>query len=124
MGSHHSALVPFASVEPIQGFCGLVWELIDPGAGNSAGLSTALVEVNVGMEATLHLHRRTEEVYFILEGEGEVRLGAVSWKVGRWDSVLIRAGERHAIKNAGTAILRLLTINHPAYDPDDSVFDE
>lgn len=116
------SVVKFDGTVPIQGFCGLVRELIDAGTSSAKRLSVALVEVNVGLEADPHLHRMTEEVYFILEGEGDVRVGTVVSKVSQWDSVVIPPGYEHTIRNTGPKTLRLLAINSPPYDPDDTVF--
>jgi mannose-6-phosphate isomerase-like protein (cupin superfamily) len=109
-------------VQVIQGYCGLVWELIDTKNTEAQKLNLALVTVDSGKIAQPHMHRETEELYFILQGSGEVTVGETVYKVKKNYAVFIPPGYVHNIKNTGKILLQLLAINSPPYNPADTVF--
>ena len=109
-------------VAPIKGYCGLVWELIDTKNTEAQKLNLALVTIDEGQAAQPHLHHATEELYFILEGEGEVSIGQMVSRVSQGYAVFIPTGYIHTIRNTGSTTLRLLAINSPPYDPTDTFF--
>lgn len=98
----------------------LVRELMHPAkhACRSQSLAEALVEP--GAVTTLHLHRKTEELYFILEGSGEMTLGDRHFTVSAGDTICIAPGTAHRIRNTGTGRLRILCSCTPAYRDDDT----
>jgi len=70
-------------------------------------------------EATAHYHRRSTEIYFVLQGEGEIELDGVRYPLEAGSSVLIKPGCRHrALGN-----LRFVNVPIPAFDPEDEWFD-
>ncbi len=109
-------------VAAIQGYCGLVWELIDTKNTDAQRLNLAQVNIDEGRAAQPHLHRQTEELYFIIEGQGEVTIRANVYGVSQSYAVLIPPGYVHTIRNTGRTTLRLLAINSPPYDPADTFF--
>ena len=61
-----------------------------------------------------HNHRVNEEMFFILEGEGELRYGEATYPVGPGDVIACPAGGReraHAILNTGEGELRYLAVS-------------
>jgi mannose-6-phosphate isomerase-like protein (cupin superfamily) len=62
-----------------------------------------------------HLHTRTDEVYFILNGHGDAILNGKRRRVAPGDVILTPLGARHALINVGDTILEWLTIEmtHP-----------
>lgn len=48
-----------------------------------------------------HLHSRTEEVYFIVSGRGEILLDGVATEVGPGDVVLTGLGTTHGLRAIG-----------------------
>ncbi|WP_309116161.1 cupin domain-containing protein [Saccharothrix sp.] len=48
-----------------------------------------------------HVHSRTEEVYFILSGRGEILLDGVATEVGPGDVVLTGLGTKHGLRALG-----------------------
>jgi len=61
-----------------------------------------------------HNHRVNEEMFFILEGEGEVRIGDTSYPVKRGDVVACPPGgpeTAHQIRNTSAAELKYLAIS-------------
>lgn len=115
-------VVALKDVPAIQGYCGLVWELIDTKNTDAQRLNLAHVNIDEGRTAQPHLHRETEELYFILGGQGEVSIGSSVCAVSEGSAVFIPPGYVHTIKNTGRTTLRLLAINSPPYDPADTFF--
>jgi mannose-6-phosphate isomerase-like protein (cupin superfamily) len=109
-------------VPSIQGYCGLVWELIDTKNTDAQKLNLALVTVDIGQAGQPHMHRATEELYFILQGRGQVNIAEMVHDVSQSYAVFIPPGYVHSIRNTGPDVLRLLAINSPPYDPNDTVF--
>jgi mannose-6-phosphate isomerase-like protein (cupin superfamily) len=67
-------------------------------------------------------HRlRTSEVYYILEGEGLMRIGGESSRVSPGQAVYIPPGEVQWIENVGPTDLKFLCIVDPAWRPEDEV---
>lgn len=63
-----------------------------------------------------HHHDRIEEIYFILEGEGEILIGEEWHNVKHGDAIAIPIGVRHQIKNVSNEKeLRFLSINSPEW---------
>lgn len=61
-----------------------------------------------------HNHRVNEEMFFILEGEGQVRIGAQTWLVKQGDFIACPPGgpeTAHQIYNASNATLRYLAVS-------------
>src|SRR3974377_1341889 len=50
---------------------------------------------------TPHFHPKTEEIYFIMEGEGLMQVGDETRSVGPYDAIAIPPGQWHQITNTG-----------------------
>ncbi|MFG2824038.1 cupin domain-containing protein [Kitasatospora sp. NPDC048365] len=61
-----------------------------------------------------HLHTRTEEVYVLLTGHGEITLDGRPHPVRAGDAVLTGLGTRHGLRNLGDEALEWLVIEMPA----------
>jgi mannose-6-phosphate isomerase-like protein (cupin superfamily) len=93
------------------------------------GLPTAPIRNQSLAEATLepgqaterHYHGETEEIYYVVEGEGEMELDGERRVVGVGDAVLIPPGAWHRIE-AGAGRLRFLCCCAPAYRHEDTFF--
>lgn len=57
-----------------------------------------------------HLHTRTEEVYFVVSGKGEIVLNGVRSPVSAGDLVLTGVGTTHGLVNTGDEELHWLVI--------------
>lgn len=93
---------------------------------NSAIVNQSLAEARLppGKATTPHHHPRTEEIYYILEGTGEMTIGSETRTVGPGDAIAIPPGLRHTIFNPGPATLRFLCCCAPGYEHDDTVLEE
>ena len=84
------------------------------------GFSVAEAVVAAGLETDTHVHEKTREIYYILEGAGTMRLDGDLLKVKKDDAILIAPGMTHNIKaDEGTGI-RILCICSPAYSHGDT----
>ncbi|KUJ41302.1 hypothetical protein ACZ90_68195 [Streptomyces albus subsp. albus] len=61
-----------------------------------------------------HRHTRTEELYFVLSGRGEITLDGRPHPVGPGATVLTGLGSRHGLRNTGDQPLAWLVIELPA----------
>ena len=84
-------------------------------------LAEATLEVEQATER--HYHRVTEEIYFVLKGQGKMEVGGETTHVRPGDAVLIPAGAWHQLENNGTSELRILCCCAPPYSHDDTFFE-
>jgi len=71
--------------------------------------------VDISAEPRAHYHKKTTEIYVVLEGCGNIELDGRLAPVRPLSSVLIRPGTRHR----AVGKLRILNIPIPAFDPGD-----
>jgi mannose-6-phosphate isomerase-like protein (cupin superfamily) len=92
---------------------------------NSCIRNQTLAEARLGpgMSTTPHYHRLTEEIYYILEGQGLMRVGDEDRQVGPGDAIAIPPGAMHQITNTGTLLLKFLCCCAPGYEHDDTVLE-
>jgi mannose-6-phosphate isomerase-like protein (cupin superfamily) len=95
-------------------------------AGNSPLRNQSLAEATLepGQATTEHYHPRAEEIYFILEGRGTMRIEGETREVEPGDAIAIPNGLRHKIWNSGAETLRFLCCCSPAYSHQDTVLTE
>ena len=95
-------------------------ELMHPAMHGNAKQSLAEATVLPGSRTHLHRHRTTEEIYYIVQGEGRMMLGDDCLRVNSGDTISIPPGTAHCIENTGTGALRILCACSPAYDHGDT----
>jgi mannose-6-phosphate isomerase-like protein (cupin superfamily) len=83
--------------------------------------SLAEATLEPGQATERHYHARTEEIYFLLDGEGELEVDGETRPVAPGEAILIPAGARHQIRAATP--LRFLCCCAPPYSHDDTYFD-
>lgn len=92
----------------------LQW-LITPETLGTRNLSMAVMDCPAGSTVRpLHSHTDTEEVIFILEGEGEALVDGEVAAFREGDAVFFPANSRHMVRNTGTTRLRTCSIFGPA----------
>jgi mannose-6-phosphate isomerase-like protein (cupin superfamily) len=84
-------------------------------------LAEATLEVEQATER--HYHRITEEIYFVLKGQGKMEVDGETSYMRPGDAVLIPAGAWHQLENNGTSELRILCCCAPPYSHDDTFFE-
>jgi mannose-6-phosphate isomerase-like protein (cupin superfamily) len=95
-----------------------------PRNSNVERQSLAEATILPGAQTMAHSHPGTEEIYYILSGEGMMAIEQNSMKVAAGDAIGILAGERHQIRNVGYTDLVFLCCCVPAYSDADTVFCE
>jgi mannose-6-phosphate isomerase-like protein (cupin superfamily) len=93
---------------------------------NSVIRKQSLAEARILPESSTqeHFHRETEEIYFITEGKGKMRIDSEIREVKVGDAIAIPAGQKHKIWNTGSDVLKLLCCCAPAYEDVDTVITE
>src|SRR6058998_1854110 len=64
--------------------------------------SLAEARLPAGSSTQEHYHARTEEIYFILVGEGRMRIEGELADVKAGDAIAIAAGKKHKLWNTGS----------------------
>ncbi len=82
--------------------------------------SLHLVEIKKDSQA--HYHRKLTEVYYFLEGHGQMELDGKLHAVGPGNAVVIRPGTRHRAV-PGREPMKVLNFVVPRFDPEDEWFD-
>jgi mannose-6-phosphate isomerase-like protein (cupin superfamily) len=91
-------------------------------APNTARQSVAYVTIDPQKSSRRHLHRLTEESYYILAGEAFVEIGDESMPLRAGQIVLIPAKKPHKVYNAGSDDLVMLVACTPAWEASDVVW--
>ena len=103
----------------------LVTELIRPEAdGGSPKLSLAEAAIKPGQRTHRHIHRTSDEAYYILSGEGLLTVAALQRPVHQGEAHLIKAGTEHCIACVGAEPLRIICCCAPPYQHDDTILTE
>ena len=94
------------------------------GLGVSSARRQSLAEATLapGQATERHYHQEAEEIYFVLEGAGELELDGERKVVAPGEAALIPPGAWHQIR-AGLAELRFLCCCAPPYRHEDTIFD-
>lgn len=74
-----------------------------------------------GGEIGDEVHTDTDQVLFVVDGNGEATLESATSPVNANDLVFVRAGTRHNVVNSGVQPLRLISIYAPPHHPPGTV---
>jgi mannose-6-phosphate isomerase-like protein (cupin superfamily) len=98
-------------------------ELCGLPTGGTVNQSLAEASLEPGQATERHYHAETEEIYFVLEGDGEMELDGDRALVRPGDAVPIAPGAWHQIVNVGAGPLRILCCCAPPYRHEDTFFE-
>jgi len=84
--------------------------------------SLAEATLDPGQATQRHYHREAEEMYFLLEGIGEMEVDGEGARVSPGDAILIPPGAWHQIRASADGPLRLLCCCAPPYRHEDTYF--
>lgn len=101
-----------------------VLELIRPEREGARNLSLARAVIEPGRSTLRHRHRGSEEVYYVLAGEGTLEIAARIERVGPGDARLIPAGAEHRATCLGAEPLVILCACAPPYRDEDTELTE
>lgn len=85
--------------------------------------SLAEAVLPAGGSTQRHYHRASEEIYFILEGEGTMDIDGKFQQVGPGDAILIPPDSWHQITANDEGRLRFLCCCAPPYSHEDTFFE-
>lgn len=66
-----------------------------------------------GQEHALHTHAGQDKLYYVVEGQGIVRIGEDQTRIAAGDLVLANADEPHSLRNPGPGRLVVMAIMAP-----------
>ena len=114
--------------DDVQPFVGddesIIRELASPGNSGLTRHSLAEIRHPPATASLEHYHTEAEEVYFVLSGQGGLRVNGKTLSIGPGDVVVITPGERHKVWQEGEGDLVLLVTCVPAYSVEEVVFTE
>ena len=76
--------------------------------------------VEISEKSRVHYHKRMTEIYFVLEGSGQIELDGLRFDIESGSSIMIKPGCRHR----AIGKLKIINIPIPAFDPEDEYFDD
>ena len=96
--------------------------LIDRTSSNITQCSLAEESLPPGHAVTPHFHRVTEEIYYVLDGSGEMTVGNETKAVSAGDAIFIPTGEWHSLHNTGSREMHIILVCGPAFSRSDENF--
>ena len=100
----------------------MIRSLLDRANAPVRNQSLAEATIPAGCRTQPHYHARAEEFYYVIEGEGLMRIGDEEQPVGPGDAILIPPGAVHTLLNTGPGPLRILCCCAPPYSHEDTFF--
>lgn len=98
----------------------LIRERMHPDVHGNRAQSLAEATVRPGSTTRIHRHGQTEEIYYILAGEGMLLVNNEKQAIHAGDAILIPPGAWHSVTNTGRVSLVFLCCCTPAYHHDDT----
>jgi mannose-6-phosphate isomerase-like protein (cupin superfamily) len=92
--------------------------VIQTGAHEQVAVMTLPPDAEIGDE----IHPDTDQLFVVVEGVGEARVGELSVGIAAGDLVFVKAGTRHDIVNRAVEPLRLITTFGPPAFPAGAVY--
>jgi len=99
----------------------LITELVRPEREGSRNVSVAEAVLQPGQSTRPHLHRESDEVYYVLSGKGVVTLEANSLTIEPGSCLLIPARRVHSVRCVGSEPLTILCLCAPPYTHEQTV---
>jgi len=99
-------------------------EILRPTNSSLKNQSLAEARVAPGKATLEHYHPKAEEIYYILQGKGKMKIDDEVREIGPGDGIVILPGKRHKMWNAGEDELVFLCCCSPAYTDEDTVMVE
>lgn len=96
--------------------------LLDLSSAPVRNQSLAEATLEPGAATQRHYHRESEELYYVVEGAGEMEIDGERARVGPGDAILIPPGAWHQIRADAGGELRFLCCCAPPYRHEDTFF--
>ena len=98
-------------------------ELLGLPTSSARNQSLAEATLEPGASTRRHYHRESEELYYLVEGSGEIEVDGERAGVAPGDAILIPPGAWHRIEASPDAALRFLCCCAPPYRHEDTYFE-
>ena len=99
-------------------------EILAPRNSSIRNQSLAEARLAPGQVTEEHFHPVAEEIYYVLEGRGLMRIDGEEREIGPGDGIAILPGQRHRATNTGDSDLVILCCCSPAYEHEDTIITE
>lgn len=101
----------------------LIFELFRDTGLAIKNISIATGYLEPGQKAIPHFHQVSEEIYYVLSGEGCCRINNIIEAIKRGDAVYLPVGAVHALENLSSSeTMKVLAISSPPYQDSDMFF--
>jgi mannose-6-phosphate isomerase-like protein (cupin superfamily) len=110
-------------IDTIEDGCGgTIYKILNIENSDLSRIEIVMCLFPPGEVAHLHYHKVMEEIYFIIEGDGEIELDGKWHTVQPEDSVAIPPNMKHRMRNVSTdKTLRFLSVNSPEWRQNDMI---
>jgi mannose-6-phosphate isomerase-like protein (cupin superfamily) len=115
MNNERFTISRLSGIDPVECPCGMSRRAFTDDADGVASLHV----VDINTDARTHYHKKLTELYYVLEGTGQMELDGQLFDIAPGDAVLIKPGCRHR----AIGKLKILNVPIPAFDPEDEWFD-
>jgi mannose-6-phosphate isomerase-like protein (cupin superfamily) len=101
----------------------VIYEFFGTGRGEELTVNHSLARIVIppGRSSSLHYHQQTHESYFILQGQGSMRVNQDKFTLLPGDAIYLEPGETHQIHNHGEMDLVFLAVCAPPWSLADSL---
>ena len=81
-----------------------------------------LISLRKGEDLGEEIHPATDELYYVVDGEGEIRIDGKAYPFNEHSAMLVPAGMRHDVFNTGKDDLKLFAMfTSPLFKPDEVI---
>ncbi len=102
----------------------LIHELMSADERQHLDVALAVGFLPPGRKAIPHHHRISEEIYYVTDGTGKVRVGEKAFEVKKGSAVYVPVNTVHALENgSATEELKVLCVSSPSYTEGDFVLE-
>jgi mannose-6-phosphate isomerase-like protein (cupin superfamily) len=86
-------------------------------------VALALGFLPAGRKAIPHYHRISEELYYVTDGIGKVKVGEQTFDVKKGSVLYVPVNQAHALENGSDSEeLKVLCVSSPSYTEEDFIF--
>ena len=116
-------IINWKKLNQIEDGCGgVVYKILDKSNSGLKNVEIAMCVFSPGEIADLHYHDTMEEIYFIIDGYGEIEIDSNWHEVKAEDCVAIPVKTNHRIHNTSKKTpLKFLSINSPYWRDSDMI---
>jgi len=102
----------------------LIYELMNEKERKQMDVALAVGFLPAGRKAIPHYHKISEELYYVTDGFGKVRVGEQDFEVKKGSLIYVPTDSVHALENGSDSEeLRVLCVSSPSYTEGDFIFE-